>query len=164
MVRQAHHEVDKLLLTDEETFLALDIPQESRRRKYALERLCWARIGSKAQLNKVLTHYANEEELLTDEEIIGDFCDTCDYSLEGCLEHGQQATCASYKEALRQKKEAAKAQIAKSNLRAEAKLGDKKLQEKVKACMATWRYALPADQTDIIIALFRSALIREAKK
>ena len=54
-----------------------------------------------------------EELLLTDEEIIGDFCKACDYSLEGCLEHGQQSTCASYKEALRQKKIVAKAQLAK---------------------------------------------------
>ena len=51
-----------------------------------------------------------ELPILTDEEVIGDFCKTCDYSLEGCVEHGQQSTCASYQEAMRQKKKVAQAQ------------------------------------------------------
>lgn len=52
-----------------------------------------------------------EMKRLSDEEIIGDFCKTCEYSLEGCIEHGQQSTCASYKEALRQKKGIAQTQL-----------------------------------------------------
>ena len=45
-----------------------------------------------------------EMKRLSDEEIMVDFCKTCDYLLEGCLEHEQQSTCASYQEALRQKR------------------------------------------------------------
>ncbi len=51
-----------------------------------------------------------ELKMLSDEEIIGDFCKTCDYSLEGCIERGQQSTCASYQEALKQKRKTAQPQ------------------------------------------------------
>ena len=51
-------------------------------------------------------------EVLTDEEIIGDFCKTCDFSLEGCIEQGQQVTCKSYREALKQKRQVSQATIA----------------------------------------------------
>ena len=50
------------------------------------------------------------KHILTEEQLIGDFCKTCDYSIVGCLEHGQQSTCASYKEAIRQKRKVAEAQ------------------------------------------------------
>jgi hypothetical protein len=59
---------------------------------------------------------------LTEEEIIGDFCKTCDYSLDGCVERGQQATCKSYQEALRQKTIVAKAQLAKAALYYQAEI------------------------------------------
>ena len=52
-----------------------------------------------------------ELTLIGDDEIIGDFCKTCDYVLEGCKEHNQASTCFSYREALRQKKATAQAQL-----------------------------------------------------
>ena len=61
-----------------------------------------------------LSDELREQVRLTDEEIIGDFCKTCDYILEGCLEHGQQSTCVSYQEALRQKTMVADAQLTKA--------------------------------------------------
>jgi hypothetical protein len=69
------------------------------------------------QANHILDLISSQpvEDLeLTEDEIIGDFCESCDYILEGCIEHGQQTTCKSYQEALRQKELVAKAQLSKA--------------------------------------------------
>jgi hypothetical protein len=48
-----------------------------------------------------------ELQILTDEQLMGDFCKFCDYSLEDCIEHDQQKTCPCYQGTLEARKEQA---------------------------------------------------------
>lgn len=76
------------------------------------------RCPTKRELDRVIRSFGYlpvepvQLEALGDEEIIGDFCKTCDYSIEGCIERGQQVNCSSYQEALRQKRQISQATIA----------------------------------------------------